>query len=97
METIETALPRNAIIGNVTRKSAETKAALKEQTDNFEAMVLKGLLDIAMPKEDALFGKSAGDEIYRSLYHESMAGAIAGGFGYSELLFNFLSDKVKEK
>jgi Rod binding domain-containing protein len=97
IETYESALPRNAILGDVTARAPSTKAALKEQTDNFEALLLKMTLDIAMPAEDPLFGKSAGSEIYRSLYHETMASALAGGFGYSELLFNFLQDKVQEK
>ncbi|MDR1911158.1 MAG: rod-binding protein [Helicobacteraceae bacterium] len=96
-ETIESTLPRNAILGNVIEKSPNSKAALREQTDAFEAILLKQMLDIAMPAEDPLFGKSAGSEIYRSLYHESLASALSGGFGYSEALFNFLQSEVKEK
>ncbi|MDR2153378.1 MAG: rod-binding protein [Helicobacteraceae bacterium] len=97
MQTYESALPRNAILGEVTRRSPNTKAALKEQTDNFEALLLKQTLDIAMSGDDPLFGKSAGSEIYRSLYHETLASALSGSFGYSELLFNFLQNKVQEK
>ncbi|MDR2906304.1 MAG: rod-binding protein [Helicobacteraceae bacterium] len=97
INTIEATNPRNAILGNVIAKTQETKAALREQTDNFEALLLKTLLDEAMPKADTLFGEGAGSEIYRSLYHEALSGALAGGFGYSELLYNSLADAIKEK
>ncbi|MDR1451796.1 MAG: rod-binding protein [Helicobacteraceae bacterium] len=83
------------MLGDVIRRSPNSKAALKEQTDNFEALLLKQMLDIAMPAENPLFGKSAGNEIYRSLYHETLASALSGGFGYSELLFNSLKDEVE--
>lgn len=97
IETYESALPRNAILGDVINRAPNTKAALREQTDNFEALLLKQTLDIAMPAENPLFGKGAGSEIYRSLYHETLASALSGGFGYSELLFNFLQNEVQEK
>jgi Rod binding domain-containing protein len=95
--SVESALPRNAILATTIERSPNTKAALREQTDNFEAILLKQMLDIALPEENSLFGKSAGSEIYRSLYHESMASALAGGFGYSDALYNFLQDTVQEK
>ncbi|GHV06531.1 hypothetical protein AGMMS50229_11500 [Campylobacterota bacterium] len=90
MQTVETLLPRNAILGNAAFRPAETDEGLRAQTDNFEALILKQMLDIAMPSEDPLFGKSAGSDIYQSLYHEELANALSGGFGYSELLYEFL-------
>ena len=75
-------------------RPADTKEALKAQTDNFEAIILKQMLDISMPEESTLFGKSAGSQIYRSMYHEELGRTMAGGFGYSELLFNFLEDRL---
>ena len=97
METIEGLLPRNAILGNAVARPTENKDALKEQSDNFEAILLKQILDIAMPEDNPLFGKSAGSQIYRSLYHEELASALSGGFGYSELLYNFLDERLQEK
>ncbi|MDR3162470.1 MAG: rod-binding protein [Helicobacteraceae bacterium] len=97
MQTVETLLPRNAILDNVMTRPAETSEKLKEQTDNFEALILKQMLDISMPNGNSLFGDSAGSEIYRSMYHEELANALSGGFGYSELLFNFLSDRLQKK
>lgn len=75
-------------------RSVNKLTALKEQTDNFEAIVLKQMLDIAMPKENPLFKDGAGSEIYRSMYHEELGKSVAGGFGYSQLLFEFLKDKM---
>ncbi|MGE4295704.1 MAG: rod-binding protein [Campylobacterales bacterium] len=94
MQTFQSLMPQNAILGEVSLRPANDKAALKAQTDNFEAIVIKQMLDISMPEENALFGKSAGSQIYRSMYHEEMGRTLAGGFGYSELLFKFLEDRL---
>jgi peptidoglycan hydrolase FlgJ len=34
-----------------------------------------------------------GDKIYKSMYREELAKASAGGFGFSQMLFDFLSQK----
>lgn len=73
-------------------QKTDNKAALKEQTDNFEAVMLKYILDTAMPEnEDPLFPKSPGKDIYDSMYKDELSKEMAGGFGYSELLFDFLT------
>jgi len=77
--------PINAI--NIT----DNKSALKEQTDQFEALILKKILDIAMTDEDPLFPKTPGKSIYSSMYKDELSKELAGGFGYSELLFEFLT------
>ncbi len=66
---------------------------LKEQTDNFEAFMVKKILDISLKRENSIFGKDPGDKIYNSMYNDTMSKAISGGFGYSELLFNFLKEQ----
>ncbi len=67
-------------------------AALKAQTDQFEALLLKTLLDTSMKDEDPLYGKDAGDKIYKSMYREKLSEVASGGFGLSELLFNYLKE-----
>lgn len=67
--------------------------ALKRQTDQFEALMLKTLLDNSMKDEDPLFGKDAGDKIYKSMYREKLSEVASGGFGLSELLFNYLKNR----
>jgi len=66
---------------------------LKEQTDNFEAFMIKSILDISLKRENSLFGKDAGDKIYNSMYNDTMSKALSGGMGYSQLLFNFLKEQ----
>jgi len=68
---------------------------LKESTDAFEAFLVKKVLDISLKKENSLFGKDAGDKIYNSMYNDTMSKSLSGGFGFSELLFNFLKDEIK--
>lgn len=66
---------------------------LREQTDAFEAILLKTLLDTALKMDDALYPKAPGHEIYTSMYREHMSEALAGGFGYSDALFNWLKEE----
>ncbi|PHR57881.1 MAG: hypothetical protein COA44_05290 [Arcobacter sp.] len=68
------------------------KVALKEQTDQFEAIILKQLLDVSMKDENTLFGKDPGDKIYNSMYRDEISKVGAGNMGISQMLFDFLSD-----
>lgn len=69
--------------------------ALKEQTDAFESVILKMLMDNAMKNQEDLFSsqKDPGDKIYKSMYREELAKASAGGFGFSQMLYDYLSQK----
>ena len=67
---------------------------LKKQTDNFEAVILKHFLDESLKMDNSLFPKSAGQNIYNSMYKDTLSKELSGGFGYSELLFNYLKEKV---
>lgn len=70
-------------------------ARLKEQTDAFEALILKFMLDSALKLDNPLLPKAAGSDIYNAMYKESIADAVSGNFGYSELLFSYLKDLQK--
>jgi len=79
---------------SISKKEKNLKI-LKQKSDDFEAMILKNMLDIAMDDEkNALFGKPVGNEIYRSMYHDSLSRELAGNFGYSKLLFEFLKKNL---
>ena len=69
--------------------------ALREQTDAFESVILKMLMDNAMKDEKNLFSeqKDPGDKIYKAMQREELAKASAGGFGFSQMLYDFLSQK----
>ncbi len=70
-------------------------AKLREQTDAFESIILKMLMDNAAKDEKNLFSQQndPGDKIYKSMYREELAKASAGSFGFSQMLFDFLSRK----
>ncbi len=76
---------------NIVKSDSDTK--LKEQTDRFEALFIKKVLDISIKTDNSLFPKGAGDEIYRSMYNDTMSNQLSGKFGFSELLFNFLKQR----
>lgn len=77
-----------------TINKSEDDAILKEKTDQFEAVILKMLLDNAMKDEKNLFsGDDPGDKIYKSMYRDELSRASAGGFGFSQMLFEYLSEQ----
>jgi len=75
-------------------ENAENKS-LREQTDAFEAVILKMMMDNAMKDEKNIFSQDndPGDKIYKSMYREELANASAGGFGFSQMLYDYLSQK----
>ena len=76
-------------------KNQESDKKLREQTDAFEALILKTLLDTSLKLDNPLYPKEAGSEIYQSMYKDTLSESLSGNFGYSELLFNFLKEQEK--
>ena len=66
---------------------------LREQTDAFEAVIIKMLMDNAAKNEKDMFSsqKDPGDKIYKSMYRDELSKASAGGFGFSQMLYDYLS------
>jgi len=75
-------------------KKPEDKA-LREQTDAFESVIVKMLLDTAMKDESNLFTdqKDPGEKIYKSMYRDELSKTSAGSFGFSQMLYDYLSQK----
>ncbi len=73
-------------------KSVDDKA-LREQTDAFEAVIIKMLMDTSAEGEKNLFAdqKDPGEKIYKSMYRDELSKASAGSFGFSQMLYDFLS------
>lgn len=69
-------------------------AALKKQTDAFESVIVKQMLDIALDEKYSIFPDAAGKQIYKSMYTDTLSNALAGNFGYSDMLFNFLKERL---
>ena len=69
--------------------------ALKKQTDAFESVIIKMLMDNAMKDEKSLFSSQndPGDKIYKSMYRDELSKASAGSFGFSQMLYDYLSQK----
>jgi len=73
---------------------AENKE-LREQTDAFEAVIVKMIMDNAAKDEKNLFTQQndPGDKIFKSMYRDELSKASAGGFGFSQMLYDYLSEK----
>jgi Rod binding domain-containing protein len=71
---------------------AEDKA-LREQTDAFEAVIIKMMMDNASKNDKDMFSsqQDPGDKIYKSMYRDELSKASAGGFGFSQMLYDYLS------
>ena len=69
--------------------------ALRKQTDAFEAVIVKMLMDNSAKNETDLFSsqKDPGDKIYKSMYRDELSKASAGSFGFSQMLYDYLSQK----
>jgi flagellar protein FlgJ len=75
----------------------EGDKALHEKCDQFESIIVKMMLDEAMKEEKNLFSsKDPGEKIFKSMYREELSNASAGGFGFSQMLFEHLSQKVEK-
>jgi len=68
---------------------------LREQTDAFEAIILKMVLDKALDTKDPLLPEDPGRKIYRSMQNDEISKQLSGAFGYSELLYNYLVEQQK--
>lgn len=70
-------------------------AQLRAQTDAFESIILKMLMDNAAKNEKNLFSSQndPGDKIYKSMYRDELSKASAGSFGFSQMLYDYLSQK----
>ena len=71
------------------------KLELKKQTDKFESVLLKMLLDVSLKDDNLLFGKDAGNKIYSSMYRNEISKLGGGSFGFSQMLFDYLQKNVK--
>ena len=68
---------------------------LRKQTDSFESIIIKMVMDTAMKDDKNLFSdqKDPGDKIYKSMYRDELSKASAGSFGLSQMLYDYLSQK----
>jgi len=88
------ALAQQHTIPKIDEKASNDE--LRKQTDAFESVILKMLMDNAMKDEKNLFSaqNDPGDKIYKSMYRDELSKASAGGFGFSQMLYDYLSQKV---
>lgn len=75
-----------------TIQKTDDDSRLREQTDAFEALILKQMLDISLKMDDTLYPKAPGHDIYESMYRDTLSESLSGGFGFSDLLFDYLKD-----
>ncbi len=70
-------------------------ADLRKQTDAFESIIVKMIMDNAAKDEKNLFSQQndPGDKIYKSMYRDELSKASAGGFGFSQMLYDYLSQR----
>ena len=85
-------LTQNSAIPKINTKSEDKE--LRQQTDAFEAVIVKMLMDNAAKDTKDLFSSQndPGDKIYKSMYRDELSKASAGSFGFSQMLYDYLSE-----
>ena len=85
-------LTQNSAIPKINPKSEDKD--LRKQTDAFEAVIVKMLMDNAAKDDKDLFSsqKDPGDKVYKSMYRDELSKASAGSFGFSQMLYDYLSE-----
>lgn len=93
LNTNISALSQQHMIPKIDPKAED--AELRKQTDAFESVIVKMLMDNAMKDEKNLFSQQndPGDKIYKSMYRDELSRVSAGGFGFSQMLYDYLSQK----
>ena len=88
-----TMLSQQHVVPKIDPKAED--ADLRKQTDAFEAIIVKMIMDNAAKDEKNLFSaqNDPGDKIYKSMYRDELSKASAGGFGFSSMLYDYLSQK----
>ncbi|SFP12814.1 rod-binding protein [Hydrogenimonas thermophila] len=77
--------------------SNKDEEKLREQTDAFEAIILKMMLDKALDTKDSLLPEDPGRKIYKSMQNDEISKQLSGSFGYSELLYGYLTEQKSMK
>lgn len=75
-----------------TIQKTDDDSRLREQTDAFEALIIKQMLDVSLKMDDTLYPKAPGHDIYESMYRDTLSESLSGSFGFSDLLFDYLKD-----
>jgi len=85
---------KTSFINNLTHIQNPKLQKLKQLCNDFESEILNFYLKEALNSKNSLFPKSPGEDIYKSMYEETLSKNLSGNFGYSELLYNFLKQRV---
>jgi flagellar protein FlgJ len=91
--SIDTSLVTMGAYNKKPNINSENLKKLKSSCDAFESELLKHYLKDALKEDNSLFPKSPGEGIYKSMETEQYSKSLSGGFGYSQLLFNYLKEK----
>ncbi len=92
MDTLHTqAVSQQNIIPKIDEKAENEE--LRKQTDAFEAVFIKMMMDEASKNEKNLFTEQndPGTKIYKSMYRDELSKESAGSFGFSQMLYDYLS------
>jgi peptidoglycan hydrolase FlgJ len=94
LDVAATSMAQQHVLPKIDPKAED--AELRKQTDAFESVILKMMLDNAMKDEKNLFSQQndPGDKIYKSMYRDELAKSSAGSFGFSQMLYDYLSQKT---
>lgn len=71
-------------------------ATLRKISDEFEALLTHQILKASFDSTN-IAGKSPGSDIIKGMYTQGLADSTGGGWGISDILYQFLSENRHDK
>ena len=68
---------------------------LRRVSDDFEAFFLQQMMDVSL-KSTNVAGEGVGSDVIKGMYTDAVSRNSAGGFGISDMLYQFLSENNKK-
>ena len=82
------------VYDNLDGKKMEDKE-LRRVSDEFESFFLQQMMDVSL-RNTNVAGEGVGSDIIKGMYTEAVSRSSAGGFGISDMLYQFLSENNKK-
>ena len=79
---------------NLNGKNMEDKD-IRKVSDDFEAFFLQQMMDVSL-KSTNVAGEGVGSDVIKGMYTDAVSRNSAGGFGISDMLYQFLSETNKK-
>lgn len=79
------------------KMDVKTNKKLQELSKEFESIMVKTMLDIAIKDEGLFPQKDPANKIYGSFYKDELSKEVSGGYGFSDVIYDYLKQSIKNQ